>query len=60
MENMYGEPRRHSTKMSADKSAKYTPNAQKILGPICLPEPKSLGISKKTSLWVSVVRDQDD
>ena len=41
--------------MGADKSAENTPNAQKMLGPICLPKP-SLGFSKKSSLWVSVVR----
>ena len=27
-----------------------------IVCPICLPKPKSLGFSKKSSLWVSVVR----
>ena len=56
MENM--DKGTHSTKMGADKSAENTPNAPKIFGPICLPKPKSLGFSKKkSSLWVSVVRD---
>ena len=55
MENMDTEPTVH-TKMGADKLAENTPNAQKIFGPICLPKPKSLGFSKKISLWVSVVR----
>ena len=46
----------HSTKTGADKLAENTPNAPKIFIPICLPKPKSLGFSKKSSLWVSVVR----
>ena len=29
----------------------------KCFGPICLPKPKSLGFSNKTSFWVSEVRD---
>jgi hypothetical protein len=37
----------HSTKMSADKSAENIQNAAQHFGPICLPKPKSLGISKK-------------
>ena len=43
-------------KVSADKSAENTPNAPKIFRPICLPKPKSLRFSKKSSLWVSVFR----
>ena len=46
----------HFTKMGADKSAENTPNAPKFICPNCLPKPKSLGVSKKSSLWVSVVR----
>ena len=46
----------NSTKMGADKSAENTPNAPKFLGPICLPNPKSLRFWIKRSLWVSVVR----
>ena len=42
--------------MVAFKLAENTPNAPKFFGPICLPKPKSLGFSKKNSLWVSVVR----
>ena len=42
----------HSTKMGADKLSENTPNASKYFGPICLPKPKSLGFSKKTSLGV--------
>ena len=41
--------------MGADKSAENTPNAPKNLGPICLTKPKIMGISKKSSLLVSVV-----
>ena len=37
----------HCTKMGTDKSAEDTPNAQNIIGPICLPRPKSFGFSKK-------------
>ena len=33
--------------MGADKLAKNTPNAPKLLSPICLPNPKILGFSKK-------------
>ena len=44
------------TKMSADSSAGNTQNAPKSFGPIRLPKLKSLGFSKKSSLWVSVVR----
>ena len=35
---------------------KLPANAPKSFGPICLPKPKSLGFSKKSSLWLSVVR----
>ena len=42
--------------MGADSSAENTQNAPQNVGPICLPKPKSLGFSKKNSLWVSVVR----
>ena len=45
--------------MGADKSAENTPNAPNIFGPICLPKPKSLRFSKKSSLWVSLVRGSD-
>ena len=45
--------------MGANKSAENTPNAPNIFGPICLPKPKSLRFSKKSSLWVSVVRGSD-
>ena len=38
------------TKMGADKLAKNTPNALKILGPICLLKPKKFGILEKKSL----------
>ena len=44
------------TKMGADSLVENTPNATKIFSPIFLPKPKSLGFSKKSSLWVSVVR----
>ena len=40
----------------ADKLAENTQNTPKMFGPICLPVLKSLGYSKKSSLWVSVVR----
>ena len=43
--------------MGADKSAKNTQNAPKFIYPICLPKPKILWFSKKSSLWVSVVRE---
>ena len=46
----------HITKMGADKLAENTTNAPKLFGPICLPKPKNLGFSKKSFLWVSVVR----
>ena len=46
----------HCTKMGADTLAENTPNAPQIFGPICLPKPKSVGFSKRSSLWVSVVR----
>ena len=46
-----------STKMGADKSAENTPNATKFLCPICLPKPKLYEFSKKSSLCVSVIRD---
>ena len=48
----------HCTKMGADTLAENTPNAPKIVSPICLPKPKSWGFSKKT-LWMSVVRAVD-
>ena len=35
--------------------AENTPNAPQIFAPIRLPKPKSLGFSKKSSLWMSVV-----
>ena len=40
-----------STKMCADKLAKNTPNAIKILGPICLLKPKRFS-KEKVSLGV--------
>ena len=36
--------------MGADKLAKNTPNALKILGLICLRKPKKFGILKKKGL----------
>ena len=42
--------------MGADKWAENTTNTPKLFGPICLLKPKSLGFSKKSFLWVSVVR----
>ena len=42
--------------MGADILAKNTPNALQIFVPICLHKPKSLGFSKRSSLWMSVVR----
>ena len=44
-------------KMGADKSAENTPNAPKIVGPICLPKPKSLRFLKKKLSLGSVVCD---
>ena len=38
--------------------AENTPYAPKLFRPICLPKPKSLGFSKKSYLWMSVVRDK--
>ena len=43
----------HSTKMCADNSAKNTQNSPKLICPICLSKPKSLGFQwKKASLGV--------
>ena len=42
--------------MGADNATKNTPYAPPKISPICLPKSKSLGFSKKRSLWVSVVR----
>ena len=33
----------HSTKMDADESTEFNPNAPKFIGPNCLPKPESLG-----------------
>ena len=44
----------HSTKMGADKLAKNSPNAQKL---IC-PSPKIWDLDEKRLHWASVVRDQ--
>ena len=41
----------------ADKLDENIPNDPNNFGPICLPKPKSLGFSKKSSLMVSVVYD---
>ena len=46
--------------MDADKLAKNTLNATKMFCPICLPKPKSLGFLRKSSFWVSVVREVDN
>ena len=51
MENMDHGQGTHSTEMGAYSPAENTPNASKNISPKCLPKPKS-------SLWVSVVRDQ--
>ena len=37
--------------------AENTPNASKNFGPICLPKPKSFEFLKKSSVWVSAVRE---
>ena len=42
----------HSTKMGADRLAENTPNAPKLIYPIWLPKPKSLGFQWKASLGV--------
>ena len=42
----------NSIKMGADKLAENTPNAPKIIFPISLSKPKSLGLKKKLSLGV--------
>ena len=47
----------HITKMG--EMAENIPNAPQIFGPICLPKPKSLGLSEKRSLWLSVVCEQN-
>ena len=52
--------------MGADKSAKNTrvseykiyPKCPPNFGPFCLPKPKSFEFLKKSSVWVSVVREQ--
>ena len=41
--------------MGAESLDENTQNAQKMFGPICLTNPKSLEFLKKT-LWMSVVR----
>ena len=56
MENIYQGLTVPKWVLISDKSAKNTPNAPNIFGPICLPEPKSLGFLKKSSLQVSLVR----
>ena len=56
MENMDHGQGTHSTEMGAYSPAENTPNASKHFSPKCLPKPKSLGFSKKSSLWVSIVR----
>jgi hypothetical protein len=48
-------PRRGLDFIALDSSAKNTPNAPQIFGPICLLKPKTLGFLKKSSLWVFVV-----
>ena len=45
--------------MGADNPAENTSNASKYFSPKCLPKPKSLRFLKKSSLWVSVVRDSE-
>ena len=44
--------------MGADSPAEKTPNASKHFSPKCLPNPKSLFFFKKSSLWLSLVREQ--
>ena len=41
--------------MGADKLAENTTNAPKLICPICLPKPKSLGFDEKRLHWASVV-----
>ena len=43
--------------MGADSPAQNTPNASQNFRPKCLPKPKSSRFLKKSSLWVSVVRE---
>jgi hypothetical protein len=43
--------------MGVDSLAKNTLKAPKIFGAICLSKLKRLGLSKKSSLWVSAVRE---
>ena len=47
-----------STTMGADSLAENTLNASKHFSLKCLLKPKSSRFLKKSSLWVSVVRDQ--
>ena len=54
----FSHPMDSQCKNSADFLTKNTPNTSNNFCPISLPKPKTLGIVKKSSLWVSIVQVQ--